>query len=80
MPTPHPLEDGDSTFVGVNNKLDPSLLPPGFVSDGQNVRFSSGVIEPRKGIKKIGFGNLANTKISSNGGTENYTSDGTTLI
>ena len=79
MPTPHPLEDGDSTFVGVNNKLDPSLLPPGFVSDGQNVRFSSGVIEPRKGIKKIGFGNLANTKISSNGGTENYTSDGTTF-
>ena len=61
MSIPQQLSDGDANFVGVNNRLDPSQLPPGYVSDAANVRFSSGVAETRKGIKLMRFGNNNNT-------------------
>jgi hypothetical protein len=65
MPAPLPLNDGDTAFVGVNQKLSPDKLKPGFVSDAVNVRFDNGVIKPRKGLKKVGWVNQTNTEITS---------------
>jgi hypothetical protein len=45
---PKPL--GDRTFIGVNMRLDPALLPPGYVSDAVNMRFRNGIAETRKGF------------------------------
>ena len=45
-----PLRDGDSGFVGVDERLDPELLGPGMVSSATNCRFRNGLAEPRKGI------------------------------
>ena len=61
MPAPLPLNDGDNSFVGVNSRLDPGQLSPGFVAEAINMRFDKGVAAPRKGLKKIGFANLKNT-------------------
>lgn len=65
MPAPLPLNDGDTAFVGVNQKLSPDKLKPGFVADAVNVRFNNGVIKPRKGLKKVGWVNQTNTEITS---------------
>ena len=65
MPHPLPLNDGDTAFVGVNQKLSPDKLKPGFVSDAVNVRFENGVIKPRKGLKKVGWVNQTNTEITN---------------
>ncbi len=43
---------GDTGFVGVNMRLDPSQLPPGFASEAINMRFRNGVAETRKGFVK----------------------------
>lgn len=45
-----PLKDGDSGFVGVDERLDPDLLPPGMVASATNCRFRNGRVEPRPGI------------------------------
>lgn len=45
--------DGDQVFQGVNMRLDPGLLPPGMVSEAVNCRFNRGVVEPRRGIRKL---------------------------
>jgi hypothetical protein len=45
-----PLRDGDSGFVGVDERLDPELLGPGMVASATNCRFRNGLAEPRKGI------------------------------
>jgi hypothetical protein len=47
--------DGDEGFVGVNMRLHPSLLPPGYASEAINVRFNDGVAETRKGLVKLGW-------------------------
>ena len=65
MPALHPLNDGDPAFVGVNAKIAPDRLKPGFVSDAVNVRFDNGAIVPRKGLKKVGWVNQTNTEITS---------------
>jgi hypothetical protein len=41
---------GDQQFVGVNMRLDPSVVPPGYVSEAINCRFNRGVVETRKGF------------------------------
>ncbi len=64
MPALHPLNDGDPAFVGVNAKIAPDRLKPGFVSDAVNVRFDNGAIVPRKGLKKVGWVNQANDEIA----------------
>ena len=80
MSIPQQLSDGDATFVGVNNRLDPSQLPPGYVSDAANVRFSSGVAETRKGIKLMRFGNINNTGVEvTSTHTSTWTSGNTTI-
>jgi len=45
-----PELNGDTGFVGVNMRLDPRVLPPGYVSEAINCRFNRGVIETRKGM------------------------------
>lgn len=44
-----PIQVGDVGFKGVNNRLEPHLLPPGMVSDAKNMRFNRGVPETRLG-------------------------------
>ncbi len=45
-----PLKDGDARFVGVDERLDPELLAPGWVASATNCRFRNGRAEPRRGI------------------------------
>lgn len=45
-----PLKDGDGGFVGVDERMDPNLVKPGFVSSATNCRFRNGLVEPRPGI------------------------------
>jgi len=44
-----PQRDGDAGFVGVDERLDPALLPPGFVASAKNCRFRNGQVETRGG-------------------------------
>lgn len=39
----------DRGFIGVNMRLAPHLLPPGYVAEARNARFNQGVIETRLG-------------------------------
>lgn len=48
-----PKSDGDTYFIGVNMRLHPSMLPPGYVSEAVNARFNDGVAEPRKGYVRL---------------------------
>ena len=57
MPVPDPILDGDTFFKGVNARLDPGQLEPGFVSSAINKRFNNGVVETRPGIKKMPWSN-----------------------
>lgn len=52
------LPVGDLRFIGVNNRLAPDQLPPGFLADGQNVRLRSGQPETRAGVVKPGWLNV----------------------
>lgn len=47
------VADRDLVFRGVNMRLDPGALPPGMVSEAINCRFNRGVVEPRRGIRKL---------------------------
>lgn len=44
-----PQRDGDAGFVGVDERLDPALLAPGFVARAKNCRFRNGQVETRGG-------------------------------
>ena len=54
MPIVEQMQDGDVGFAGVNMRLEPGQLQPGFVASAKNKRFNNGVAEPRFGIKKVG--------------------------
>lgn len=43
------LGDGDNSFGGLDGRLMPGVLPPGYVSIAENVRMRRGYIEQRKG-------------------------------
>lgn len=57
MPRPQPIGgldepreyNGDSLWYGVNMRLDPGNLPPGWASEAINKRFREGVVEDRLG-------------------------------
>lgn len=53
-----PLPDGDGPFYGVRTIPGGDLLPPGFLSDGENLRFRDGIPGPRRGITKPGWLNV----------------------
>lgn len=49
-PNDYPLAPiGDTQWVGVNMRIDPALLPPGYASEAVNMRFRRGVAETRLG-------------------------------
>lgn len=51
-------EDGDASFSGLNSRLEPDKLPPGYLAAAVNVRMRNGQIEPRKGLIKPGWLNV----------------------
>jgi len=59
MPANDPIIDGDTHFVGVNMRLDPGQLKPGFCASAKNKRFVNGKAATRPGIKKMPWTNKA---------------------
>jgi hypothetical protein len=59
MPANDPIIDGDTHFVGVNMRLDPGQLKPGFCASAKNKRFVNGKAATRPGIKKMPWSNKA---------------------
>lgn len=53
------IGDGDTAFLGINDRLDPAQLPPGIASGAKNKRFVDGVAGTRKGIRKLNWLNAA---------------------
>lgn len=53
--------EADSKFVGVVNRLDKSIIEPGFVSRAINRTFDTGVIKNRWGIVRPAWGGLWST-------------------
>jgi hypothetical protein len=47
------LQEVDNNFIGVNSRLDPSNLQPGFAQSAYNVRLQRGTAQPRKGCKRL---------------------------
>ena len=67
---------GDNGFIGVNMRLDPSALPPGYVSEAINCRFRNGIAETRKGYVKVAWMNKvpkAVGAVTRTGGTATFT-------
>lgn len=61
MPANDPIIDGDTHFVGVNMRLDPGQLKPGFCASAKNKRFVNGKASTRPGIKKMPWSNKSRT-------------------
>jgi hypothetical protein len=59
VPANDPIIDGDTHFVGVNMRLDPGQLKPGFCASAKNKRFVNGKASTRPGIKKMPWSNKA---------------------
>lgn len=64
-------KEEDNIFIGVNSRLDPSNLQPGYLQYAKNVRLQRGTAQPRKGTERltqnelnsftaVGFGNYLN--------------------
>lgn len=47
------LQEVDNNFIGINSRLDPSNLQPGFAQSAYNVRLQRGTAQPRKGCKRL---------------------------
>jgi len=47
------LQETDANFIGLNSRLDPSNLQPGFAQEAHNVRLQRGTAQPRKGCKRL---------------------------
>lgn len=60
MPDIPQLTDMDDGFVGVNSRVDPSLLDRGFVSEAINRKFENSVISNRWGVIQPKWGGLWN--------------------
>ena len=65
-PTPHsldaqPLPDGDLGFIGVDMRVDPQQLSPGYCSFAKNARFRFGRAETRLGMMPLRFNFLGAT-------------------
>ena len=51
------LTAGDDFFAGVDQR-NPLIAAPGVLSDGENLRFTNGLAETRRGVAKPGWGNF----------------------
>ena len=49
MPKDAPVGDRDGSWIGVNTQIDPTLLPPGLLADGANMRCRTGQPTTRLG-------------------------------
>ena len=47
------LQETDTNYIGLNSRLDPSNLQPGFAQEAYNVRLQRGTAQPRKGCKRL---------------------------
>jgi hypothetical protein len=47
------LQETDTNYMGLNSRLDPSNLQPGFAQEAHNVRMQRGTAQPRKGCKRL---------------------------
>lgn len=47
------LQETDANYIGLNSRLDPSNLQPGFAQEAYNVRLQRGTAQPRKGCKRL---------------------------
>ena len=47
------LQEVDNNFIGINSRLDPSNLQPGFAQAAYNVRLQRGTAQPRLGCKRL---------------------------
>ena len=55
--------DRDAVFRGVNLRLAPEKLPPGYLADAENVRMTDGDVAPRPGLVKPGWLNVTNAAV-----------------
>lgn len=51
--------DGDAGFLGVNTRLAPESLPPGYVQEAVNAVFRNGQISPRGGVHTPVWGRIS---------------------
>lgn len=59
-----PLLDGDEQFMGVNMRLEPDKVQPGFLAYGsQNLRFRNGEGQTRLGLSKPAWLNVCNGRL-----------------
>jgi hypothetical protein len=58
-------EDAEALFVGLNSRLEPDKLPPGYAAAAVNVRMRNGQCEPRKGVVKLGWLNVTQSGADS---------------
>jgi len=47
------LQEVDNNFIGINSRLDPSNLAPGFMQEAKNVRLQRGTAQPRMGCDRL---------------------------
>lgn len=47
------LQEVDNNYIGINSRLDPSNLAPGFAQEAYNVRLQRGTAQPRLGCKRL---------------------------
>ena len=47
------LQEVDNNFIGLNSRLDPSNLAPGFMQEAKNVRLQRGTAQPRMGCDRL---------------------------
>lgn len=55
--------DGDSGFIGLNSRDNPSALPQGYVSESRNYRLDRGIASARKGLQRKTSSELVNQEI-----------------
>lgn len=48
---PQPFIDGDTGWLGVNHRLHPAQIPAGYGAYGENLRFTEGKAETRRGAR-----------------------------
>jgi hypothetical protein len=60
LKSPTATQDGDRGLLGVNMRLDPGQLPPGYASEARNKRFVDGTAVDRDGIRKLSWSNKFN--------------------
>lgn len=58
-PETRTLGDGDTFFLGINDRVDPAQLQPGIAAGAKNKRFVNGVAATRKGLRKLNWLNAA---------------------